>query len=244
MATDAPSWLTEENVKSAIKVSENPTARKIAKDVAKDPSVRREVTKAASMSISNKPNPSSDDDAPGWTSPDKISVKVDGSKDIESGSSRKAPSGHKPLDEEEVQRMQKWHIALRIMYMAAAIFLAVAAGLTFPGQTDIGRFFFACYVIFFAALIFCFECGLSAVSRQMATNCGFMYTRCGRFTFVLFVGFMAYGLSLISIIAMAVLYAVLCFHIFIMFKFPNFERYLREKHFSEGRDSPYDEYQK
>ena len=29
MATDTPSWLTEENVKSAIKVSENPTARKV-----------------------------------------------------------------------------------------------------------------------------------------------------------------------------------------------------------------------
>ena len=29
MASDAPSWLTEENVKSAIKVSENPTAKKV-----------------------------------------------------------------------------------------------------------------------------------------------------------------------------------------------------------------------
>lgn len=86
-------------------------------------------------------------------------MKVDvTTRDIEAASSKKTTPA---LDEEQVQRMQKWHLALRIFYMAAAIFLAVAAGLTLQGQSDIGKFFFACYVIFFAGLIFCFECGLN-----------------------------------------------------------------------------------
>ena len=66
-------------------------------------------------------------------------------------------------------------------------------------------------------------------------NFGFLYTFVGRFVFILFVGFMSFSLGLYGQIAMAVLYAALLLHLFIMYRFPRFEEYLRKKHFYEGR---------
>jgi Na+-translocating ferredoxin:NAD+ oxidoreductase RnfD subunit len=72
---------------------------------------------------------------------------------------------------------------------------------------------------------------------MIAVNFGFMYTLTGRLIFVILLGFMAFLLSVIGKIAMAVLYATMIFQIFIMYKFPRFEEYLRKKHYFEGRQS-------
>lgn len=64
-----------------------------------------------------------------------------------------------------------------------------------------------------------------------------MYTRPGRIIFCILLGFMAFLLSLIGKIAMACLYAVVLIHIYVMFKFPRFEEYLRKKHYFEGRQA-------
>ena len=63
-----------------------------------------------------------------------------------------------------------------------------------------------------------------------------MYNLAGRAVFLLFVGFMCYSLGLYGIIAMALLYLVGLFHIYILYKFPKFSEYLRKKHFAEGKD--------
>lgn len=42
----------------------------------------------------------------------------------------------------------------------------------------------------------------------------------GRLTFVLFVGFMSFSLGLFGKIAMAILYVVYAFHIYVYLKFP------------------------
>jgi hypothetical protein len=62
-----------------------------------------------------------------------------------------------------------------------------------------------------------------------------MYTLTGRVTFILFVGFMVYSLSVLGKVSMGFLYAVGILHIYIMYKFPRFEEYLRKKHYFEGR---------
>lgn len=72
---------------------------------------------------------------------------------------------------------------------------------------------------------------------MIAVNFGFMYTRSGRIIFCILLGFMAFLLSLIGKIAMAVLYSVVLVHIYIMYKFPRFEEYLRKKHYFEGRQA-------
>ncbi len=59
----------------------------------------------------------------------------------------------------------------------------------------------------------------------------------GRLIFVILLGFMAFLLSVLGKIAMAVLYAVMLFQIYVMYKFPRFEEYLRKKHYFEGRQA-------
>lgn len=64
-----------------------------------------------------------------------------------------------------------------------------------------------------------------------------MYSAAGRFLFIVLVGFMAFLLSTIGKVAMGFLYAVMLFHIYVLFKFPRFEEYLRKKHYFEGRQA-------
>ncbi len=62
-----------------------------------------------------------------------------------------------------------------------------------------------------------------------------MYTLWGRIIFIILLGFMAFLLSVLGKVAMGVLYGVMLFHMYVMFKFPRFEEYLRKKHYFEGR---------
>ena len=62
-----------------------------------------------------------------------------------------------------------------------------------------------------------------------------MYTLTGRFVFCLIVGFQAYSISLIGKCAMGFLYAVMLFHMYLFYKFPRFEEYVRKTHYYEGR---------
>lgn len=75
-------------------------------------------------------------------------------------------------------------------------------------------------------------------ARFIAVNFGFMYTLGGRAIFLLLVGFMSFSLGIVGQIAMAWLYFVGCIHIYIMCKFPEFESYLRKKHYYEGKRDP------
>ncbi len=79
---------------------------------------------------------------------------------------------------------------------------------------------------------------IQAIAKIIAVNFGFLYSLSGRVVFLLFVGFMSFQLSLFGKIAMGILYGVGVFHMFIMWKFPRFEEYLRKKHYYEGKRSP------
>lgn len=58
------------------------------------------------------------------------------------------------------------------------------------------------------------------MAKLIAVNFGFMYTMVGRMVFLLFVGFMSFSLKLFGQLAMAILYLVFCFHIFVYVKYP------------------------
>ncbi|KAJ1401725.1 hypothetical protein B484DRAFT_457913, partial [Ochromonadaceae sp. CCMP2298] len=141
------------------------------------------------------------------------------------------------MDPVMVAEMRKFHLSLRICYMAASIFMATAAALSLANQTDLGLAFFAFYVLFFSAMICCFEVGMSAISRLIAVNFGFMYTLTGRVIFVVLAGFMCFLLSVLGKVAMGVLFAVVAYHGFVMYKFPRFEEYLRKMHYFEGKEA-------
>jgi hypothetical protein len=72
------------------------------------------------------------------------------------------------------------------------------------------------------------------VAKFIANNFGFMYTLPGRWAFLLFVGFMAFSLGTIGIAAMCWLYVIGLVHVYVIFKFPKFEEYVRRKHYYDG----------
>ena len=252
--SEAPSWLTEENISTAAKVTQNPAAQKAAKSVAKNP----EVQKAVKKKIVKAASAPTADNAPNWANNDESGYVPPGG-DVEAQAGRQssaAQSSEFVIEEETLKAMQRWHLALRLAYMAAAILMSAAAVEAFlSSSANIGIAFFAIYTLFFSAMICCFECGLSvsivhlriqlyvfiihiqAIARLIAVNFGFMYSLAGRGIFLLFVGFMSYQLLTFGKITMGVLYGVGLFHAFIMWKFPRFEEYLRKKHYFEGKRS-------
>mmetsp|Transcript_48584 Transcript_48584/g.135782 ORF Transcript_48584/g.135782 Transcript_48584/m.135782 type:complete len:239 (-) Transcript_48584:73-789(-) len=213
--SEAPSWLTEENI-STPTTTDNPAAKE---------------KKASKKDKKNPPPP-----PPAYTPPTS-----NNNNDVEAqqpAASKNTPNVEDTefvIDKATLDEMRKWHIGLRVAYMCAAILLATGAVLSFQGQDDVGLAFFAMYVLFFSVMICCFEFALDVVSKVIAINFGFMYTLSGRIIFIVLVGFMSYWLGLVSQVAMGVLFAALCLHIFIMMRFPRFEEYLRKKHYYEGK---------
>lgn len=214
--SEAPSWLTEENISTPQATSTtNPAARSS--------------TKKKSEKVASPP-------------PAPVASST---KDVESQQTVSAPTSTKAdktleetefvIDEETLKEMRRWHIALRIAYMCSAILLATGAVLSFEGQDDIGLAFFAIYVLFFSVMICCFEFALDMIAKAIAINFGFMYTLPGRIVFIILVGFMSFWLGLVGQCAMGLLFAALTLHIVIMFRFPRFEEYLRKKHYFEGK---------
>lgn len=158
--SEAPSWLTEENISTATKIASNPAAQKAAKAAAKNPAVQ----KAAMAQVEKE--------APGWAD----STQSDMEKGKKPEKAPKTPPPPPPsatppkalmntdmsdLDPEVLKQMQRYHLILRLSYMGAAVFLSTAAALSISNQSDLGLIFFAFYVLFFSAILCCFEVALS-----------------------------------------------------------------------------------
>lgn len=140
-----PSWLNEENISTAKTVASNPAVQAAAKNPAVQAAAKEQVKQQLNNS-NNKPlaSPTNDLEANSTRAPN------DAPRDSEF-----------IIDEPTLKQMQNYHLALRVCYMGAAVFMSAAAVLSLQGQGDLGLAFFACYVFFFSALICCFECALS-----------------------------------------------------------------------------------
>ena len=134
-----PSWLDDEDnqanaAKAATAMAKNPVAQKVAKDVAKDPKVQAAVKDAVVASI-----------APSWAS-DSAPVAATAVNDVEAQRKQSDSTCRQDsefvMDPEQLKEMQKWHLALRVLYMLSAIFLGVAAVLALLANPAIGQFFF------------------------------------------------------------------------------------------------------
>lgn len=161
--SEAPSWLTEENISTATKVVNNPAAQKAAAKAAKSPTVQ----KAAKAAVEKE--------APGWTS-DDVQADIESGKKADKKSNKTPPpppspasSAPKPhidtdmadLDPAVLKQMQRFHLILRLLYMADCVLLCTAAALSLTGQSDLGLVFFAFYVFLFSAILCCFEVALT-----------------------------------------------------------------------------------
>ena len=78
---------------------------------------------------------------------------------------------------------------------------------------------------------------IQPISKILAINFGFMYSRVGRFNFIIIMGFMAFSVSLFGKVCMGLLFAVMLFHMYLFYCFPRFEEYIRKTHYYEGRQA-------
>ena len=161
--SEAPSWLSEENISTAAKVAQNPAVQKAAKSAAKNPevqkAVKKEVIKAASAPVAQG-TPQWADNSDTYTPP--------GNEDVETGKNVRASSSAQSsefiIEGETLKSMQRWHLALRFFYMAAAILMATASVLALLQTQNLGVIFFAIYTLFFTVVICCFEFALNVIS--------------------------------------------------------------------------------
>ena len=137
------------------------------------------------------------------------------------------------MDRESYSQMKKYGTYLAAAYIITSAMMATSAALVIS-SADTPTAFVCIYVFMFAVILFCFDCsgcfGLASVSKEMANNCGFMYTGFGRGTFLIFVAVLCFQLKLLGQITMGLLIASTVFHWYVVYKFPQFSAYLRRSH--------------
>jgi hypothetical protein len=131
---------------------------------------------------------------------------------------------------EELAELKKWSYILRIGFGICAS-LMIIAGLFTLSSASLSEVFIALYVIFFGSLICCYEIAFAGMSKTIAQNFGFMYTKLGRALFLLFIAFLCYGLGLFGIIVMCLLVVGMGVNIYVMYLCPKYSEWVRIQHF-------------
>ena len=71
------------------------------------------------------------------------------------------------------------------------------------------------------------------LNSVISVNFGFMYSTIGRVLFILFLAVMCYSLrTLFGQIDMGILAAILAIHLFIIFRYPKYNEYVRKLHYA------------
>lgn len=226
--SDTPSWLTEENIsvaannpavqQAAYKAASNPAVQQAAYDAASNPAVQQAAFNAM---------------APSWAQSGGYTPPPPPAGDVEAQQVRHSePPPDLNIEPDVLKNMEKHALFMRVFYMGCAVLMSTAAWLyILGGASDFTKIFIAFYVFFFAILICCFELALSACSRLIASNFGFLYNGLGRGVFLVFAAALAYNLDVVGIISMSVLLLGVAFNIYIVFKFPKYTAWLRRKHY-------------
>jgi hypothetical protein len=252
MSGSTPSWLLDEPVEDVAKsIAKNPVAQKAAIKAASDPRVQQAALSAAKTQAPNAPSWAEEHTADrgsggnggfgnagnsAFANADDVEVGVGGKKAGGVGADGKRVNPYAALvaatPKEQLASMRTYHGFLRLLYVAVSCFMAAVAVKTFQLETNTGLLFFSFYIFVFSLLICCFETQyFSIIARFLAINFGFMYSITGRWTFLLFVGFMCYFLGDLGIAAMSSLYFAGVCHAILMYKFPIFPTYQRMLHF-------------
>ena len=237
-----PSWLTDDVAQDvAVKVAKNPAAQNAAKKAAQDPAVQKALINEAKRQNGFAP----DENAPAWANEEES--KPVGTKDVESNmfpnsggsdadtnskSTRKENPYGADIPPEDIEKMKKFHLGLRISYVLASALVITAAVLALEKEPTLGAALLSLYGIAFALLMIGFEVQWSAIGSFLAANFGFLYSIIGRWIFLLFVGFMMYQVSVVGKIAMGLLYFVGLLHLILICRFPYFPEYQRMLHYS------------
>jgi hypothetical protein len=136
------------------------------------------------------------------------------------------------MDADTYAAMKKWHTYLRVLYSVTAILCFAAAAYAINNSgSDIPVIFTSFYVAVFGLMMLFFELGFKFLSRPIALNFGFLYSAAGRFFFLAFMCIMLYNLTLFGKICIGPVCLCGVASIYVLFKFPRFEEYLRKVHY-------------
>lgn len=131
---------------------------------------------------------------------------------------------------EELKEMRKYSLYLRGAFAICAALMILVALLNLTASS-LGDLFIAIYVFFFGIVICCYEIAFAGISRWIAQNFGFMYTKIGRILFILFVAFLCFDLGLFGILVMCLLIIAICGNLYVLYKCPKYEDWIRQQHF-------------
>ena len=139
-------------------------------------------------------------------------------------------------DAGEIEEMKKWAAKLRMINLISATLLILSSFFSL-GSNQLTTLFIAFYVFFFAVLLCCYELALSAISRAIAENFGFMYNMWPRKIFILLVAVLCYELGLLGKIAMGLLVFAEGSGAYVQYKHPQFDKFTKLKHLNGVVDS-------
>lgn len=234
MAT--PAWLNDDVAADvAVKVAKNPTAQKAAMKAAQDPTVQKAmIDQVKKQNDANSPDWAKKEE-PAPVAASHVDPKfgdMGNAKDVEKGGDapKENPYGQ-DIPPEDIEKMKKYHLILRVSYVLASAMLGVSSGYTLSLEPELGIVLFCLYGLLFALLMFAFELHWSGIGVIIAANFGFLYSIAGRWVFLLFVGFMQLHLGTIGIVTMSILYAVGLMHLVFACRFPYFPEYQRKLHY-------------
>ena len=133
-------------------------------------------------------------------------------------------------DENELKEIESWADRLRKYYLIISVLLFLAAFFSL-GNNSLVIVFIALYVWFFSILLFCFELSLSAFTKMISENFGFLYNPAMRSLFHFLLMLLSFELGLIGKVACMGLAASGILYIYVIAKHPMYEEVLRKKHY-------------
>lgn len=165
-----PSWLDDEE--SASTTKERTTSFGIAGSTTANPSFSQTASKDASKSKSSYMpswSRSANKDSKSVTKESVVATPAggDGNEVRESEMPDQVPFEATP---EEISKMNNWRYILSFVTLTAAVNLAVSAGLSLVGQTNISLAFFALYVLFFSGMILVYEFSFGVIYYTTLIN--------------------------------------------------------------------------
>lgn len=129
-----------------------------------------------------------------------------------------------------MKEIDLWAERLRKYYLIVSAMLFLSAFFSL-GSSSLVVVFIALYVWFFSVLLFCFELSLSAFTRLIAENFGFLYSPVMRSVFHFLLMLLSFELGFIGKLACIGLAVCGIMYVYVIVKHPLYEDVLRRKHY-------------
>ncbi len=137
---------------------------------------------------------------------------------------------------EEFMHIKQWAQKMRVGMVIISILMVVIGLSNVIAGASTETSLLACYLIFFALLLCCYEMAIKRVAIQIAINFGFIYSPKGRLIFLVFLALLCFQLSLFGKILFAMLLVMGLLYAYICYKHPQFPVYMRKLHYF-GKDA-------